>query len=152
MRRILEFAEYRFFVPGKAISFRTKNAKKYKKLVKKFAMKVFKRKLIGNKLQIIIDYFYKGSRKFDMDNIEKCIIDALTGVAYNDDLQIFSTTVNSYPIDQITKLSDVVIDIVKPLRWHDTYTFIRLRNRTDLEFRKKGVSGSDLTFDKRRGL
>ena len=41
-----------------------------------------------NKLFVLLEYYFKDNRRRDVTNYDKAILDALTGIAYNDDSQI----------------------------------------------------------------
>ena len=119
--------EYRFVVPGKAESFRSKNAKTYKKRVIKIANKIFKKKPIKCQVDVIIDYFHVTPRRMDMDNVSKCIMDALNGVAYVDDVQVRYQTSGAHNLNIPITLGRGPIDLLKPLKDHVEYVFVRVR-------------------------
>jgi hypothetical protein len=61
-----------------------------------------------------------------MDNISKCVIDAMNGIVYSDDLQVRLQSSCSYDLSKSVKMSGVPVDIVKPLVLMNEYLFIRL--------------------------
>lgn len=65
----------------------------------------------------------------DMDNIAKCILDALNGVAYVDDRQVALQASRAHDLSRVVRIVDTV-DIVKPLLKHEQYTFVRVEEST----------------------
>jgi Holliday junction resolvase RusA-like endonuclease len=127
MNRVIHNREYRFAVPGIAASFRTKSSKKYKLRIKKEAKKLFKRPLLNMNIEIRIDYFHIGKRKFDMDNVAKSVLDALNKIAYLDDKQASLQSAEAHYLGAFIRLHGGPVDIVKPMKYYPNYTFIRLR-------------------------
>ncbi|OHB61044.1 MAG: hypothetical protein A2167_04450 [Planctomycetes bacterium RBG_13_46_10] len=127
MRQIIHNKEYRFVIQGKAESFRTSAALKYKNKVAKLAREVFNQPLVDKQVEIRINYFHTRIRRMDMDNVAKCIIDALNGIAYEDDQQVSSQKSTSHHLEKYICLSDEPIDIIKPLMDFSEYTFVRIR-------------------------
>jgi Holliday junction resolvase RusA-like endonuclease len=128
MIRIFKVPEYRIVVPGKAISFRSPKAENYKKKIKILAKKIFHHPLSDHYIEVYIDYFHTKKRRVDMDNIAKCILDALNKVAYIDDRYVHLQRATAYWIKEIIKISNAPVDIVKPLARYDEYLLIRIRN------------------------
>jgi hypothetical protein len=64
----------------------------------------------------------------DMDNVSKCILDALNGLAYADDKQVGLHKATDHDLSQWVSLSDSV-DLVKPLAEHDEYIIVRIRKK-----------------------
>ena len=127
MRQVIHNKEYRFVIPGKAESFRTAAGPKYKAKVAELAREVFDQPLVDKKVEIRINYFHTKTRRMDMDNVAKCIMDALNGIAYEDDQQVSSQRSTSHHLENYIRLSDEPIDIIKPLMGLDEYTFVRIR-------------------------
>jgi Holliday junction resolvase RusA-like endonuclease len=127
MVTILHNREYRFIVAGKAESFRTAAAPKYKAKVAQAASMVFAEPLANQMVEIRIDYFHLQSRRMDMDNVAKCIMDALTGIAYQDDKQVSSQRSSSHHLRKLFRLNDEPVDIIKPLKDYDEYVVVRVR-------------------------
>ncbi|MCI0628829.1 MAG: RusA family crossover junction endodeoxyribonuclease [Acidobacteria bacterium] len=121
------YTEYRFVVPGKAKSFRSPNAPRYKKLIRREARKVFRRPLRGCELNVLVDYFHLGKRRFDMDNVAKCILDALNGIAYLDDRMVRWQASASHFLGGPLFIPGGPVDLVKPIRRHNVYLFVRVR-------------------------
>jgi Holliday junction resolvase RusA-like endonuclease len=133
MTTILEkVAEYRFFVPGRAQSFRSPRASDYKRLVRREARKVLKRPLVGGELNVLLDYFHTTERRFDMDNIAKCVLEALNGCAYADDKIVRWQTSVSHFVGEPIAIYGGPVDLVKPLRRYDVYLFVRIRAHSRL--------------------
>lgn len=123
-------AEYRFFVPGKAESFRSPKATLYKRKVRREARRVLKKPLQGFELNVILDYFHIAARRFDMDNVAKCVLDALNGIAYEDDRAVRWQTSASHFVGEPLLIPGGPIDLVKPLKQHDVYLFVRIRSHS----------------------
>ena len=127
MRRVLNTPEFRLVVPGKPESFRAVRAERYKRRVQEVAKSLFVSPLTGQ-LDVLIDYFHLRRRRMDMDNIAKCILDALTGTAYSDDVQVALQSSVAHDLSEPVHISGCV-DLVKPLAEHAEYVFIRIRHR-----------------------
>lgn len=123
------FPEYRFVVPGQAISFRSRRAKKYKQLVRRIAKDVLPERLIGQFIEVYMDYFHSRPRRLDMDNVAKCILDALNGVAYVDDKQVRMQSAKAYLLRSPVEIWGGPVDLIKPLSKYEEYVFIRVRSR-----------------------
>lgn len=127
MTRIEGVPEYRFVIPGKAVSFRSPKAPIYRKQIREAAKNIFPPPDRIRKIEVRIDYFHVQSRRFDMDNIAKCVLDALNGIAYADDRQVQEQVSNAHDLRDVVFLPEGPADLVKPLREYDTYLFIRVR-------------------------
>jgi Holliday junction resolvase RusA-like endonuclease len=135
--QLLNCREYRLVLPGKAESFRTIAAGDYKARIKATAAQVIKHPLSDKRIEIRIDYFHDGHRRMDMDNIAKCIIDGLTGVAYLDDKQVCMQKSESYDVTKPLVITGETIDIVKPLEHYVEYVIVRIRPVTEYGSRPK---------------
>jgi len=62
-----------------------------------------------------------------MDNIAKCVLDGMNGVAYADDRQVIHQYSRAYDLTEPFWLSDGPIDLIKPLARHTEYLFVRVR-------------------------
>lgn len=127
MSRIFHNKEYRLVVPGKAESFRMPAAKEYKEKVTESASKVFKKPIPDKKVEMRINYFHPKERRMDMDNVAKCIMDALTGIAYKDDEQVALQQSSSHFLQKTFRIDNEPVDIIKPLEEFDEYVIIRIR-------------------------
>ena len=85
MVQIFNALQYQFVVPGRAISFRSPKAKLYKAAVARAAKPALPRVPKNVPVEVRLDYFHTSPRRFDMDNLAKCVMDALNGLAYTDD-------------------------------------------------------------------
>jgi len=126
--------EYRFVIPGKAESFRSQKARAYKERVKGIARRIFKSKPTQKQVDVIIDYFHMTPRRMDMDNVSKCVMDALNGIAYVDDVQVRYQTSGAHDLTKPIYLESGPVDLIKPLEAHKEYVFVRMR-----EVEKKGI-------------
>lgn len=111
MNRIFHYPEYRFVVPGRAVSFRSPKAGAYKLRVQEAARSAIDKPLPGP-VEIRVDYFHNSHRRMDMDNIAKCIMDALNGLAYIDDRQARLQTSRAHDLSAIVLIMDGPIDLV----------------------------------------
>jgi len=121
--------EYFIIVPGKARSFRSRYAKAYKEKVRKIAREVIIEMFNNDDVDLKIDYFHRGNRNVDMDNITKNVMDALTGIAYLDDKFVKTQNSRAHKIDEIVTLFGEVFDIFKPLVNHKEYLTIRISSK-----------------------
>jgi len=121
--------EYLVIVPGKARSFRSHYAKIYQDRVRKAAREVVTAMLHSDDIDLKVDYFYRGNRNLDMDNITKNVMDALTDVAYLDDKLVKTQNSNAHKVDEVVHVSREVFDIFKPLANHKEYLVIRIRSK-----------------------
>lgn len=122
--------EYRVVVPGRAISFRSPRANAYKKLIRSIAQRIFPQPLSNQIIDIRIDYFHTSRRRVDMDNVAKCVLDALNGVAYVDDRYVGSQAATAYRLQVPVRIKGGPVDIIKPLAQYDEYLFIRIRGHS----------------------
>lgn len=127
MRYIHAIPEYRVVVPGRAVSFRSAQAKRYKAWVAEMAEAVFRQPLADDTVEVRVDYFHSGRRRPDMDNVAKCLLDALSGVAYVDDRQVRLQAATAYSLQSPVHIRGESVDLVKPLAQHEEYVFIRIR-------------------------
>ena len=67
-----------------------------------------------------------------MDNVAKCVLDALNKVAYNDDKQVRVQKSNAYSIDKVINIKGEAIDIIEPLRKYKEYIYIRIRKSLEV--------------------
>ena len=98
----------------------------YRQLVRRCAGLVFRRPL-NVALEIRLDYFHSHARRVDMDNVSKCVLDGLNGLAYKDDRLATVQASRSHDLRKRVDLQDGPVDLVKPLRRHKEYLFVRIR-------------------------
>ncbi len=127
MRYIRTIPEYRVVVPGRAVSLRSTHAKTYKESVRNIAQRIFSSPPSDQAVEVRIDYFHTSRRRFDMDNIAKCLLDALNGIAYKDDQQVRLQSSTAHSLLLPVRISGGPVDLVKPLAEHEEYVFIRVR-------------------------
>ena len=116
-------------VPGKARSFRSHYAKEYRHRVREAARKVITEMFHTDDIDLKIDYFCRGSRNVDMDNITKNVMDALTNIAYPDDRFVKTQNSRAHRVDEIVYVNREVFDIFKPLANYKEYSTIRILSR-----------------------
>lgn len=127
MIQILNVLEYRFVVPGRAVSFRSPRAKLYKAAVVRAAKQVFPRVPRDVPVEVRLDYFHTSPRRFDMDNVAKCVMDALNGRAYTDDRVAQLQSSKAYDISKRVDITGGPVDLAKPLMFYREYLFVRIR-------------------------
>jgi Holliday junction resolvase RusA-like endonuclease len=127
MRYIHSTPEYRVVVPGRARSFRSPHAKSYKDSIRSMAQRILSYPLSEPTVEVRVDYFHRSRRRVDMDNVAKCVLDALTGVAYMDDRQVRLQSATAYSLLSPVRILGGPVDLVKPLAQYDEYVFVRVR-------------------------
>lgn len=78
-------------------------------------------------MEVLLDYFHTVRRRVDMDNVAKCVIDALNRVAYADDRQVVHQYSRAHDLTKRLRLPGGPVDLVKPLAEHTEYLFVRVR-------------------------
>ena len=127
MREVHRSPEYRVVIPGKAVSFRSPKSHDYKSVIKEAAKRTFTEPIVGDTIEVRLDYFHLNRRRMDMDNIAKCVLDALNGIAYADDRQVRLQRSTAYSLASVIVITQSVVDLVKPLAEYEEYLFIRVR-------------------------
>lgn len=127
MVHVVDAREYRFVVKGPAISFRSRNASAYKRKVRRAAAGSIPRRPIAVPVELRLDYFHPFARRCDMDNVAKCVLDALNGRAYVDDQLASLQSARAHDLRKRLHITGGSVDLVKPLREHDEYLFVRIR-------------------------
>lgn len=117
--------EWRLVIPGRAYSLRSPAAAEYKAQIARIAREVFPEPL-KCPVNVSLDYFHRGNRRMDMDNVSKCVLDALNEVGYLDDRQVEAQSSREHDLRNVVRLSDAV-DVIKPLRDHSEYVLVRMR-------------------------
>lgn len=127
MVHIVRAREYRFVVGGPAVSFRSPRARAYKRRVRRAGRRSLPATPIDTPVELRIDYFHRDRRRVDMDNVAKCVLDALNGVAYIDDRLASVQSATAYDLRRVVRIHGGPVDLVKPMRKHDDYLFVRIR-------------------------
>lgn len=72
------------------IRYLSKDGKEYKELVYWTFKKHFKQPMItdSTNLNVTLDYYFNDNRRRDVNNYDKIILDAMTGIVYEDDSQV----------------------------------------------------------------
>ncbi len=68
--------------------YKSSKGKEFEKLANLEIKSQYKGKVLKNKLKVSISLYFKDKRKRDIDNYNKGILDAMTGIIYQDDSQI----------------------------------------------------------------
>src|SRR3712207_4836416 len=126
MRQLHKSPEYRIVIPGKAVSFRSPKSGDYKNLIRDAAQRIFARPIVGDIVEVRLDYFHLSRRRMDMDNIAKCVLDALNGIAYVDDRQVRLQAAEAYSLTSVIRITQGVVDVIKPLAQYEEHLFIRV--------------------------
>jgi hypothetical protein len=125
--RILDALEYRFVVPGPAVSFRSRKAKAYKAKVRSCLPLRLKNRPVRAHCEVRLDYFHSSQRRFDMDNVAKCVLDAMNQIAYTDDRLARLQSATAHDLTRRFTLSGGPVDLVKTLRMYSDYLIVRIR-------------------------
>jgi len=118
--------EVRFVLPGPAVSFRSPKAAVYKKAVAAEVRPLFSARREGA-VELRIDYFHSSRRRVDVDNIAKCIMDALNGVAYADDRLARIAQARAHDVRHALWIWGGPVDLIKPLAQFSEYLIVRVR-------------------------
>ncbi len=132
--------EFLLVIPGRARSFRSPVASEYADTIRAIAQDCITSPFQENDIEVRLDYFYKGRRRVDMDNVSKLALDALNSVAYFDDRQVRIQSSRSHCVDEVVSIHREVFDIVKPLRDLDEYMVIRVNSADAAEDVRSGVT------------
>jgi len=103
-------------IPGRPASWRARsrpakaNKTRYMNLIGDTASTIFDSPLIGS-VELRIYHFHKGT-DIDLDNMEKPIMDALTGIAYEDDLQVSRKNTERIRLGASTTISGVTTSLI----------------------------------------
>src|SRR6266571_8120956 len=139
MTRITHVLERRFVVPGRAVSFRSPDSPAYKSQVRTLARPVFPKVPTRDSVEVFLDHFHVERRRVDMDNVAKCVLDALSGVAYVDDRQVLHQYSRAHDLRDALSLRGGPVDLVKPLADYREYLFVRVR---EVGLSKPGQAGA----------
>jgi Holliday junction resolvase RusA-like endonuclease len=100
---------------------------RYRRRVARRARAALPRKPLDAAFEIRLDYFHLSERRFDMDNVAKCVLDGLNGIAYVDDQLASVQASKAHDLRERIRLRDGPVDLIKPLRMYREYLFIRIR-------------------------
>src|SRR5205814_500998 len=112
--------EYRFVVPGRAISFRSPLASAYKTRIAEISSEVISSP-IAVPVEVRIDYFHSRRRRVDVDNVTKAVLDGMNGIAYLDDRLATYAHTRAHRLDDVLFLPEGPIDLIKPLASFSEY-------------------------------
>ena len=113
-------------VPGRARSFRSPVAADYVRHIQSIGRGCLGALLEEGDIEVRLDYFHRGHRRVDMDNVSKLVLDALNGIAYRDDRQVRTQSSRSHCVDEVVSIHRDVFDLVKPLAEMDEYLVVRV--------------------------
>jgi hypothetical protein len=86
-------------VPRKALSQNARGNPKYRAALAAAAQSVSSVPLAGGRLYSKVYYFHRGKRGIDADNLSKPVLDALSGIVYQDDSQVMLRIVAKIALD-----------------------------------------------------
>ena len=109
MRQLHKSPEHRIVIPGKAVSFRSPKSGAYKNLIQDAARRIFAKPIEGDIVEVRLNYFHLSPRRMDMDNIAKCVLDALNGIAYVDDRQVRLQAAEAYSLTSAIYIAQGVV-------------------------------------------
>jgi len=95
--------------------FMTGKGKVYKNVVQDLAIELFKRPAITGTLRYSVKLFFDDTRRRDNANYEKCLIDALQGIVFEDDSQFKITMIEKH-IDKKNPRTEVEISSYEPTK------------------------------------
>ncbi len=99
----------------------------YRERIREIAKALFPEPTPKTRVVVWLDYFHTKRRRFDMDNVAKCVLDALTGLAYVDDRQVTEQLSQAHDLRHVIRIPGGPLDLVKPLVKYETYLFVRVR-------------------------
>lgn len=108
--------EYWLLIPGKpsSVRARSKQAKKklakYRTTIRSTASQIFSRPT-KKKVEVRLYHFHKGTN-IDIDNIQKPILDSLTGIAYHDDNQVDDLNTKRVNVNTSTTVQNVTSRLI----------------------------------------
>ena len=76
--------------------FLSKKGKDYKETVKNIAIETGCDHLLDDELEVRVSYYFGDKRRRDVTNYDKALLDAMSGVVYNDDCQIQRIILEKY--------------------------------------------------------
>ncbi len=85
-------------VPGRAISIRARGSRRYKQRIHDIAKPFFPQPLTSRNIRLQVHYFYTTGQVVDLDNLLKCVLDGLSGAAYEDDSQVEELWIRRYNV------------------------------------------------------
>jgi hypothetical protein len=77
---------------------------------------------------VYVDYFTARTRRPDADNLAKCILDALNGIAYVADRHARLQSTRCHHLTEEVEIPYGPADLVKPLQQHPEYVLVRVRH------------------------
>ena len=99
----------------------------YKASVRRYLPSRLRQRPLRAECEVRLDYFHSSVRRFDMDNVAKCVLDAMNGIAYTDDRLARLQSATAHDLSRRFTLSGGPVDLVKPLRKHLDYLLVRVR-------------------------
>ena len=94
-------------IPGRAISVRARGSRRYKQRIYGIAKPFFPQPLTGRNIRLQVHYFYTTGNIVDLDNLLKCVLDGLSGAAYEDDSQVEEIWIRRYNVLTSGDLGDL---------------------------------------------
>lgn len=120
---------YMLVIPGKAYSPKSHRVSDYKKEIRKVARRNMRTPLDG-RIDLRLEYLFRETRnRLDGDNLLKTFCDALKGVAYVDDDQVYHHEVTLHNMNSSFTIRGVPINeqVAECLSTRESFTIVRLR-------------------------
>lgn len=81
------------FRGGKAVTFTPERTKAWEQVVAQYARMHWKGEPDGDGYwEVCLSFYRKSNRKADLDNLSKAVLDALNGIVWEDDKQVYKLT------------------------------------------------------------
>lgn len=82
-----------------------------------------------------VAYFYTTGQVVDLDNLLKCVLDGLTGAAYEDDSQVEEIWIRRYNIFDDHRMSTVEETIYEYIARREPFVLIEVSENEDQQHR-----------------
>lgn len=106
---------YRIWVRGHPQSFQKKRLNRYKEQIRETARQVVLQPIKSPRIDLEIWFTADRSLRADVDNVLKPVLDALSGIVYDDDRQVRSVRVVALPNDDAWCIESAPENVLKRL-------------------------------------
>ena len=120
-------------VPGRAISVRARAARRYKQCIHNIAKPLFPVPLTSRTIRVQVAYFYTTGHVVDLDNLLKCVLDGLTGAAYEDDSQVEEIWIRRYNILEDHRIPTIEEALYRYIAQREPFVSIEVSESEDLQ-------------------
>lgn len=121
-------ANYILIIPGKAYAPRAYKAHDYQRTIKQIASKHISRPLTA-RIDLRLEYLFRETKnRLDGDNLLKTFCDALKGVAYTDDNQVYHHEVTLHNMNSSFTIRGIPLNekVAECLSKEDAFTIVRI--------------------------